>query len=51
MRLTGLIILLIFFAFYQRFETYPAASIHFSNVLFRFASLVGVVGYAIAEPR
>jgi hypothetical protein len=48
----GVVILLIFLYFYKPFETYLVASIpniHFDNVIFWFASLVGVVGYAIAH--
>lgn len=50
--LIALIILLIFLYFYKPFETYLVANIpgiHFSNVLFWFASLVGVVGYVVAH--
>ncbi len=50
--LIAIIILLIFLYFYQPFESYVTASIpnvHFSNVVFWFASLVGVIGYAIAH--
>jgi hypothetical protein len=50
--LIGVIILLIFLYFYQPFETYLTAAIpniHFDNVIFWFASLVGVIGYAIAH--
>ena len=48
----AVIILLIFLYFYQPFESYLTAhipQIHFSNVVFWFASLVGVVGYVIAQ--
>lgn len=48
----GVIILLIFLYFYRPFESYVVAhipDIHFHNVVFWFASLVGVVGYAIAH--
>lgn len=48
----AVIILLVFLYFYQPFETYLTAhipQIHFSNVVFWFASLVGVVGYVIAQ--
>jgi len=48
----AVIILLIFLYFYKPFEGYLAAAIpniHFSNVIFWFASLVGVIGYAIAH--
>ena len=50
--LLGIVILLIFLYFYQPFETYLKANIeniHFSNVIFWFASLVGVIGYAISH--
>lgn len=50
--LIALIILLIFLYFYKPFETYLLAAIpnvHFSNVVFWFASLVGIVGYVIAH--
>ena len=50
--LVGIIILLIFLYFYQPFESYLAESIpniHFYNIVFWFASLVGVIGYAIAH--
>ena len=50
--LIALIILLIFLYFYKPFETYLVAripGIHFSNVVFWFASLVGIVGYVIAH--
>ncbi len=46
------IILLIFLYFYRPFETYLLAHIpfiHFSNVIFWFASLVGIVAYAVAH--
>jgi len=46
------IILLIFLYFYQPFEDYLSnaiPNIHFHNVLFWFASLVAVVGYAISH--
>jgi hypothetical protein len=48
----AVIILLIFLYFYKPFEGYLAEAIpniHFSNVIFWFASLVGVIGYAIAH--
>jgi len=48
----AVVILLIFLYFYRPFETYLVAHIpfiHFSNVVFWFASLVGVVAYAIAH--
>ena len=50
--LVAIVILLIFLYFYAPFQTYVTASIpnvHFSNVVFWFASLVGVIGYAIAH--
>jgi ABC-type xylose transport system permease subunit len=50
--LLGVVILLIFLYFYQPFETYLVKHIpgvHFSNVVFWFASLVGVVGYVVAH--
>lgn len=50
--LVGIVILLIFLYFYQPFEKYLSESIpriHFNNVIFWFASLVGVIGYAIAH--
>ena len=48
----AVIILLIFLYFYRPFETYLLAHIpfiHFSNVIFWFASLVGIVTYAFAH--
>ena len=48
----AVIVLLIFLYFYPPFEAYVADSIpniHFSNIVFWFASLVGVIGYAIAH--
>ena len=50
--LVALIILLIFLYFYRPFETYLTAHIpfiHFSNVIFWFASLVGIVLYGFAH--
>ena len=50
--LTGVVILLIFLYFYQPFQDYLSAAIpnvHFDNVLFWFASLVGVIAYAMAH--
>ena len=50
--LVGIVILLIFLYFYQPFQDYLSAAIpnvHFSNVLFWFASLVGVIAYAVAH--
>ncbi len=48
----ALVIFLIFLYFYAPFETFLVASIpnvHFSNVIFWFVSLVGLVAYAIAH--
>ena len=48
----GIIVLLIFLYFYQPFEAYLTQSIpniHFNNVVFWFASLVAVIGYAISH--
>jgi hypothetical protein len=48
----AVIILLIFLYFYRPFETYLVAHIpfiHFSNVVFWFTSLVGIVAYAFAH--
>src|SRR5579872_461270 len=48
----AIIILLIFLYFYRPFETYLVAHIpliHFSNIVFWFASLVGLVAYAFAH--
>lgn len=50
--LIAIIIVLVFLYFYQPFQDYLTAAIpniHFSNVLFWFASLVGVVAYAVAH--
>ena len=50
--LVAVVVLLIFLYFYPPFEAYVADSIpniHFSNIVFWFASLVGVIGYAIAH--
>ena len=50
--LVAVVILLIFLYFYRPFETYLVAHIpfiHFSNVVFWFASLVGIVAYAFAH--
>lgn len=50
--LLAIIILLIFLYFYQPFESYLVANIpnvHFDNVIFWFASFVGVLGYAFAH--
>ena len=48
----AVIILLIFLYFYRPFEAYLVAHIpfiHFSNIIFWFASLVGIVAYAFAH--
>src|ERR1700683_1252694 len=48
----AVIILLVFLYFYRPFETYLVTHvpfIHFSNVVFWFASLVGIVAYAFAH--
>jgi hypothetical protein len=48
----AVIILLVFLYFYRPFETYLVAHIpfiHFGNVLFWFACLVGIVAYAFAH--
>ena len=50
--IVAVIILLIFLYFYRPFETYLVAHIpfiHFSNVVFWFASLVGILTYAFAH--
>jgi len=50
--LIAVIILLIFLYFYRPFETYLLAHIpfiHFGNVIFWFASLVGIAAYAFAH--
>ena len=50
--LVALIIILIFLYFYRPFETYLVARIpliHFGNVIFWFASLVGIVVYGFAH--
>lgn len=50
--LIAIIILLIFLYFYAPFETFIKGSIpnvHFSNVIFWFASVVGVIAYAISH--
>jgi len=52
MWVVAVVILLIFLYFYRPFETYLVAhtpSIHFSNVVFWFASLVGILAYAFAN--
>ena len=48
----AVIILLIFLYFYRPFETYLLAQIpliHFSNVVFWFTTLVGILAYALAH--
>jgi len=50
--IVAVVILLIFLYFYRPFETYLVAHIpfiHFNNVVFWFASLVGIVAYALAH--
>jgi hypothetical protein len=50
--LVAIIVLLVFLYFYRPFETYLIAHIpliHFSNVIFWFASLVGIMVYAMAH--
>ena len=50
--LVAVVIALVFLYFYKPFESYlleHIPGIHFSNVLFWFASLVGVVAYVIAH--
>lgn len=50
--IVAVVILLIFLYFYRPFETYLVAHIpfiHFSNVVFWFASLVGIAAYAFAH--
>ena len=50
--LLAIVVALIFLYFYRPFQDYVAAAIpnvHFSNILFWFASLVGVVAYAVAH--
>jgi len=52
MGVIAVIILLVFLYFYRPFESYLLAhisSIHFSNVVFWFACLVGIVAYAFAH--
>jgi hypothetical protein len=52
MTLAALVILLIFLYFYKPFESYLTShipEIHFSNVIFWFAALTGVVGYVLAH--
>lgn len=52
--LAGVVTILIFLFFYPPFEAWlveKVPSIRFDNVVFWFASLVGVVGYAIAHWR
>jgi hypothetical protein len=46
------IIFLVFIYFYQPFETFLVASIpgiHFENVIFWFASVIGIIGFAVAH--
>jgi hypothetical protein len=48
----AVIIFLVFIYFYQPFETFLVASIpgiHFENVIFWFASAIGIIGYAVAH--
>ena len=50
--LIAIIIALLFLYFYRPFQDYLSAAIpniHFSNVLFWFASLIGVVTYAVSH--
>ena len=50
--LVAVVVALVFLYFYKPFESYlleRIPGIHFSNVLFWFASLVGVVAYVIAH--
>ncbi len=50
--LVSIIILLLFLYFYRPFESYLVAhipQIHFDNIVFWFASLVGVAGYIVAH--
>lgn len=50
--LIAIVILVIFLYFYAPFETFLKDSIpkiHFSNVIFWFASAVGVIAYAVAH--
>jgi len=50
--LLAFIIFLIFLYFYSPFETFLKGSIpkiHFSNVIFWFASVVGVIAYAVSH--
>jgi hypothetical protein len=50
--IVAIFILLVFLYFYRPFETYLIAHIpfiHFSNVVFWFASLVGIAAYAFAH--
>ena len=52
--IVGVIILLIFLYFYRPFETYLVAHIpfiHFNNIVFWFASVVGIAAYAFAHWR
>jgi hypothetical protein len=48
----AIIIFLIFIYFYEPFEKFLVSSIpaiHFENVIFWFASVIGIVGYAVAH--
>ena len=48
----AIIIFLVFIYFYQPFEKFLVDSIpeiHFDNVIFWFASVVGIIGYAVAH--
>jgi len=50
--IVAIVILLVFLYFYQPFETYLLAHIsfvHFSNVVFWFTSVVGIIAYAVAH--
>ncbi|MGI9452571.1 MAG: hypothetical protein ACR2QH_18300, partial [Geminicoccaceae bacterium] len=50
--LVAIVILLIFLYFYQPFESYllqQIPNIRFANVIFWFASLVGIVSYGVAH--
>ncbi len=48
----AVIIFLVFIYFYQPFEIFLVSSIpgiHFENVIFWFASVIGIIGYAVAH--
>ena len=50
--LAAIVVFLIFLYFYQPFESYllqQIPNIRFANVIFWFASLVGIVGYVVAH--